>query len=110
MRVKGHNPVSYETRNLDMQLSSDDANLPVDPATGLVDYSKIKVGLKQLTDATIDFPLKKVHSNFADKEFVLRAIARGEGKTLKQISKFYFETSGIYSRLCRYMAYLYRYD
>ena len=110
MRVKGHNPVSYETRNLDMQLSSDDANLPVDPATGLVDYSKIKVGLKQLTDATIDFPLKKVHSNFADKEYVLRAIARSEGKTLKQISKFYFETSGIYARLCRYLSYMYRYD
>lgn len=26
------------------------------------------------------------------------------------ISNYYFKTSGVYSRLCRYMAYLYRYD
>jgi len=26
------------------------------------------------------------------------------------ISNFFYKTSGIYSRLCRYMAYLYKYD
>lgn len=29
---------------------------------------------------------------------------------MRQISDFFFKTSGIYSRLCKYMAYLYRYD
>ena len=29
---------------------------------------------------------------------------------MREISNFFFKTSGIYSRLCRYMAYLYRYD
>ena len=29
---------------------------------------------------------------------------------MREISNFYFETSGIYSRLCKYMAYMYRYD
>ena len=29
---------------------------------------------------------------------------------MRQISNFYYKTSGIYSRLCRYMAYLYKYD
>jgi hypothetical protein len=27
-----------------------------------------------------------------------------------QISNYFFKISGIYSRLCRYLAYLYRYD
>ena len=29
---------------------------------------------------------------------------------MRQISNFFYKTSGIYSRLCRYMAYLYKYD
>ena len=29
---------------------------------------------------------------------------------MREISNFFYKTSGIYSRLCRYMAYLYRYD
>lgn len=29
---------------------------------------------------------------------------------MREISNFFFKTSGIYSRLCKYMAYLYRYD
>jgi len=27
-----------------------------------------------------------------------------------EISNFFYRTSGIYARLCRYMAYLYKYD
>ena len=29
---------------------------------------------------------------------------------MREISNFFYKTSGIYSRLCRYMAYLYKYD
>jgi hypothetical protein len=29
---------------------------------------------------------------------------------MRDISDFYYRTSGIYNRLCRYMAYLYKYD
>lgn len=29
---------------------------------------------------------------------------------LRKISQFYYESSGIYQRLCKYMAFLYRYD
>jgi hypothetical protein len=29
---------------------------------------------------------------------------------MRSISDFFYKTSGIYSRLCRYMAYLYKYD
>ena len=75
------------------------------------DFSKIKVGLKTLDDAVVTLgDLKKVNPRLADKKEVLRAINNGDYDTMRDISNFFFKTSGIYSRLCRYMAYLYRYD
>ena len=29
---------------------------------------------------------------------------------MREISNYFYKTSGIYNRLCRYMAYMYRYD
>ena len=75
------------------------------------DFSKIKVGLKTLDDAIINLSdFKKVDRRLADKAEVLRAIHNNDYETMREISNIFFKTSGIYSRLCRYMAYLYRYD
>jgi len=38
------------------------------------------------------------------------AINTGDINRMREISNFFYKTSGIYSRLCRYMAYLYKYD
>jgi hypothetical protein len=40
----------------------------------------------------------------------MQAIYRHDYKTLREISNYYYESNGIYYRLCRYLAYLYRYD
>ena len=101
------------TRDLSIRLASDDRSqmLPVDASTGVIDFSKIRVGSQLLQDAVVtETPYKKVNKNFADKEFVLKALNSHDIETVKKISNFYFDTSGIYQRLCRYMAYLYRYD
>ena len=75
------------------------------------DFSKIKVGIKQLADATIDVgSYKKINQKCGDKERVLKAISQCNLADLREISLFFYKTSGIYNRLCRYMAYLYRYD
>lgn len=75
------------------------------------DFSKIRTGAGTLEDALIDVSnLKKINSRLADKKEVLRAIDNCDYATLRDISNFFYKTSGIYSRLCRYMAYLYRYD
>lgn len=75
------------------------------------DYSRIKVGTKTLEDAILSLgDLKKVGNQFADKSFVLQALYNDDFETLREISDFFYKTSGIYQRLCRYMAYLYRYD
>lgn len=77
-----------------------------------VDFSKIRVGLKTLIDATLDTgsTFKRINSEYGDKDFVMTAIARNDTQTMRDISNFYYRTSGIYNRLLRYMAYIYRYD
>ena len=102
------NDFTASSRDFDIRIMDND--IPVMPDTGVVDFSKIKVGAKTLEDAVIDFPLKRVNGQYTDKEFILRALQRADVFTLKQISKFFYRTSGIYKRLCRYMAFLYRYD
>lgn len=98
-------------RNLNMRLANNRDDLPINPDSGLVDFSKIKVdGIKTLTDAVIDSPIKKIQRNYTDKEYVLNAIYKGDLPTLRAISEFFYKTSGIYARLCRYLAYLYKYD
>ena len=75
-------------------------------------FSKIRVGAQILEDATINNlgSFKKANKQFGTKSYILKAIADQNLPKLREISNFYYRTSGIYNRLCRYMAYLYRYD
>lgn len=76
-----------------------------------IDFSKIKVGLQTLDDAILELSTyKRMNPRFGDKKEVLRAIHTGDLEAMREISNYFYKTSGIYSRLCRYMAYLYRYD
>ena len=76
-----------------------------------VNFSKIKVGAQTLNDAVVELGnFKKINPRLGDKKTVLEAIANCEYKTMRDIYNFFYKTSGIYNRLCRYMAYMYRYD
>lgn len=77
-----------------------------------IDFSKIRVGAKKLEDAILEelYGYKRLDSRLGDKNEVLKALQSGDYPTLREISNFFYKTSGIYSRLCRYMAYLYRFD
>lgn len=71
----------------------------------------MRVGLRKIDDALISLSsYKKVNPNYGNKDFVLKAIYRHDYDTLREISNYFYEANGIYYRLCRYMAYLYRYD
>ena len=75
------------------------------------DFSKIRIGLITVQDAVLNTgTLKKANSNLADKNTVLTAIQDNDYQTMQEISTFFYKTNGIYNRLCRYMAYMYRYD
>ena len=71
----------------------------------------MRVGLRKVDDALINLgSYRKVNPNYGNKNFVLQAIYRHDYDTLREISNYFYEANGIYYRLCRYMAYLYRYD
>lgn len=75
------------------------------------DFSKIRMGIKTLDDAIVSYgTYNKISATLGNKQHVLRAITNGDVKELREISNFFYKTSGIYKRLCRYMAYLYKYD
>ena len=77
----------------------------------LMDYSKLKLGDKFYEDISIEEGfLRKVHPTYTDKEYIYRALYRKDYATLREISSFFYETNGIYQRLCDYMAFLYKYD
>ena len=94
-----------EKHQRDFRLHSNTTN------TSTLDFSKIKVGKNTLNGeiATL-INYYKSSNRLYDKQTVERAINRRDIKEMRRISNYFFETSGIYSRLCRYMAYLYRYD
>lgn len=76
-----------------------------------IDYSKIKIGVKQIEDAIIKLgTLSKTHPEYTNKDVVLNAIRDGDINKMREISRFFYKVSGIYPRLCRHMAFLYRYD
>ena len=76
-----------------------------------VDFSKIIVGVKTLEDAIVKLgDYRRIDPRLADKANILRAIASNDERLMREISNFFYRTSGIYNRLCRYLAYMYRYD
>ena len=99
-----------EIKDKGFQITSNDTR---DPSETYIptDFSKIKIGLQTLEDATLDIgTFKRIDPRLADKHYVLRAIADNNLEAMRDISNFFYRVSGIYNRLCRYLAYMYRYD
>ena len=72
------------------------------------DYSR---GFKKLEDAILSLSsLAENNPRLADKKLILEAIKKNDIVKMRAISDYFYRVSGIYSRLCRYMAYLYKYD
>jgi hypothetical protein len=78
------------------------------------DYVRIKLGPKKIEDGAIDFEFyKKVPSitkDYRRKEFILEALASRNKEQLRDISRFYYETNGIYQKIVNYYASMYRFD
>ena len=78
-----------------------------------IDYGRIKVGkVKTLDDATLNLgSLKQAcPRNLGDKRLILKALADMDVETLRDVSNYFYRTSGIYQKVCNYFATMYRYD
>lgn len=76
-----------------------------------LEYNKMKVGPKKLEDIVLDLGvLKEGNKNYANKAEIIRALAEKDTVALRAISNYFYRTSGIYSRVCKYFATMYRFD
>lgn len=80
-----------------------------------VDYSSLKVGGKTIpADVQINtdynYFAKRGSKNFLEKKRIEKALVEKNDKMLRIVSMHFYEISGIYKRLCRYMSTLFKYD
>ena len=54
--------------------------------------------------------MRSTNLRLGDKKIVLKALAENDLRTLREISNFFYRTSGIYQSACDYVATMYRYD
>ena len=102
---------AIKRKGFNMPLADSASNSDIQNSSTPIDFTKIKIGVKTLEDAILDLgDYQKVDKRFTRKEAILRSLYDNNYEEMREISKFFFETSGIYSRLCKYMAYMYRYD
>lgn len=74
-------------------------------------YGKMKVGVKTLDDAVLNLgELRSAAKNRFDKPTIFKALADNDVEKLREISNYFYKTSGIYQRACNYFANMYRYD
>lgn len=78
----------------------------------VTEYGTINVGgVKILDNATLNLDsLKKIHPNYTNKAYIEKVIADYNIAEMRNISEYYYRTSGIYRTACNYLATLYRYD
>ena len=74
-------------------------------------FGQIKLGRTTLReDACLDLDYFKKKQKKFKRVQVEQAMEKQDIEKIREISNYFFYTNGIYGRLCRYMAYLYRYD
>ena len=74
-------------------------------------YGKIKIGTKSLEDAVLNLgSIQKETRNTISKSVIYRALIDNDIEKLREISNYFYKTSGIYQRVCNYFATMYRYD
>lgn len=74
-------------------------------------YGKIKIGTKSLEDAVLNLgSIQRETRGLINKAVIYRALADNDIEKLREISNYFYKTSGIYQRVCNYFATMYRYD
>lgn len=71
----------------------------------VAEYGKIKVGKKTVEDAVYNFSTLGDNTKaYSNKAAITKALINKDIPTLREISNYYYRTSGIYFRVCNYFA------
>ena len=82
------------------------------PTSAVDSYARIKLGSRPYDDAVLDLHYyeKLDRREFKNKGFVMQALINNDIPLLREISRFYYRTNGIYQKIVNYFATTYRYD
>ncbi len=79
--------------------------------TMAMDFARLGSSAKIAKDAVLDLgKLTKGNTNFSNIERIQRAILDKDYVFLRDVSRYYYESSGIYQRLVRYLSTMLTYD
>ena len=83
-----------------------------DVSSGITkDFGKIKVNKKIVEDAVLKMSEKRYGSHFRyNSTLIYKAIAEKDLGYLREVSNYFYDTNGIYAKICDYFAYMYRFD
>jgi hypothetical protein len=96
--------------NNDFALIKQDVNTDT-RETVFMDFAKIVQGMKFADDAVLDLGrYRKANSNLTDRDKLLQALKNKNYDYLRDVSGYFFNNSGIYARICRYLSFLLTYD
>ena len=75
-------------------------------------YARLHIGAKQYADALLDLQYyeKLEHRGFRNKEFIIQAIINNDIPVIREISRYFYKTNGIYQKVVNYFANMYRFD
>ncbi len=75
------------------------------------EYGRIKINTKTLDDAVLNLgSIQNVTRGMINKCVIYRALMDNDVVRLREISNYFYKTSGIYQKVCNYAATTYRYD
>lgn len=75
------------------------------------DFGKLRMGLHTMDNVLASInTYKRVNPKYGSKTTILNAINQRDYNTIREISKYFYESSGIYKEICDYAAYLFKYD
>ncbi len=82
------------------------------PTSAVDSYARLKLGTKSYGDAILDLRYyeKLDRRDFRNKEVVIQALIDNNVPLLREISRYYYRTNGIYQKIVNYFATTYRYD
>lgn len=84
----------------------------VKPSSTPDNYARLHIGAKQYADALLDLQYyeKLERRGFRNKEFIIQALINNDIPVLREISRYFYKTNGIYQKIVNYFATMYRYD
>ena len=101
-----------ENQDRQSQIRDKGFNILKAPTSATDSYAKLKIGTRSFGDAVLDLHYydKLDRREFRNKEFVIQALINNDVELLREISRFYYKTNGIYQKIINYFASMYRYD